>query len=382
MYAATGAASVMTLQIAEKERLLDGISRIGNEIIDITVDDLLNTPLGPNEAIHEARKSCKRLRALIRLVRGQVDEERYQQANFHFRDASRLMSPVRDSNVLVVTLDAVQKNFGVETGLRTFAGIRERLESHHQAQVEALLNEKKVNEIAAALLEDGRCYFDNFALDTDGFGAIRFGIRRAYRRGRSSLERIQRKGGEPEDFHEWRKRVKYLWHQVEFLTPIWPDAMGQNAVILHRLSDYLGDAHDLAVLANWLAENEIYEAHQKDVAVLIPLVLRWMKAFEGTAIPLGCRLFAEDADAFTIRMEQYYETWRRHGALTRGPSFDAVLTGEADGFVKDLDLLSTREAALLMDMPVAALRRAIRQGQMPAKRVGDTWVLHASDLSQ
>jgi CHAD domain-containing protein len=59
-----------------------------------------------------------------------------------------------------------------------------------------------------------------------------------------------------ENFHEWRKRVKYYRYQLKLLRDFWKpvmEALRREAV---KLSDDLGDDHDLAVLVEYLGENE------------------------------------------------------------------------------------------------------------------------------
>ncbi|HEU4653847.1 MAG TPA: CHAD domain-containing protein [Steroidobacteraceae bacterium] len=77
---------------------------------------------------------------------------------------------------------------------------------------------------------------------------IRFGTALILARSQSASHRTARKHRSTECMHEWRKRTKYLWHQVQLLAPPSSKEMHQYADGVHRLSDYLGDDHDLAVL--------------------------------------------------------------------------------------------------------------------------------------
>jgi CHAD domain-containing protein len=47
------------------------------------------------EAVHDVRTRCKKLRGLIRLVRPAMKDVEYRSANTAFRDAARLLSPIR-----------------------------------------------------------------------------------------------------------------------------------------------------------------------------------------------------------------------------------------------------------------------------------------------
>ena len=91
-------------------------------------------------------------------------------------------------------------------------------------------------------------------LERKDYGPLIAGLRRTYRDGRSAAKKARKKH-DTEALHEWRKRVKDLWHQCQVLTPLWPKRMKAMADAAHDLSDLLGEDHDLAVLAQTAREH-------------------------------------------------------------------------------------------------------------------------------
>ncbi|MEA2297262.1 MAG: hypothetical protein QOF77_198, partial [Solirubrobacteraceae bacterium] len=59
----------------------------------------------PVDAVHEARKSIKKTRALLRLVRPGLPKRVYRSENRTLRDAARLISGARDADVMVETVE-------------------------------------------------------------------------------------------------------------------------------------------------------------------------------------------------------------------------------------------------------------------------------------
>ena len=53
---------------------------------------------------------------------------------------------------------------------------------------------------------------------------------------------------DPHVFHDWRKRVKYLWHHLEILYPMAPWRFDVAIREVRKIASYIGDAHDLDVL--------------------------------------------------------------------------------------------------------------------------------------
>lgn len=83
------------------------------------------------------------------------------------------------------------------------------------------------------------------------FRALRGGLKRTYRRGRTGRKRAFA-APTTERLHEWRKRVKYHWYHVRLLQNVWPEPMKVRRRELKVLADLLGDDHDLAVLRQLL----------------------------------------------------------------------------------------------------------------------------------
>src|SRR5919205_78895 len=89
----------------ESELLCDGIRRIARGRIDHAIDELRGrTDSTPVQAVHEARKDMKKLRALLRLVRGELGGKTFARENACFRDATRELAGARDSDVMLETL--------------------------------------------------------------------------------------------------------------------------------------------------------------------------------------------------------------------------------------------------------------------------------------
>ena len=75
------------------------------------------------------------------------------------------------------------------------------------------------------------------------------GLERAYRRGRKRMHEAE-EDPTTERLHEWRKRAKDHWYHVRLVRDAWPQELEARADEVHRLTDLLGDDHDLAVLAD------------------------------------------------------------------------------------------------------------------------------------
>ena len=87
--------------------------RVARGRIDHALDELRGkSDSTREEAVHEARKDMKKLRALLRLVRGELGDRVYAAENACFRDTARELSGVRDADVMLATLGDLEERYG------------------------------------------------------------------------------------------------------------------------------------------------------------------------------------------------------------------------------------------------------------------------------
>ena len=141
-------------------------------------------------------------------------------------------------------------------------------------------------------------------LDFDG---VRPGLQRVYRRGRRAMS-LAYDDPTPEHFHEWRKRVKYLWHHLELLEPAWPRVLEALADQTHDLSDLLGDEHDRTVLGERIRERPDLVADQDVLRTLTATLDMQREQLRAAARPLGARVYAESPGRFTARIARYWRS--------------------------------------------------------------------------
>ena len=80
----------------------EGLQRIAGEQIGKALAEIDDDKLDRQAAVHQARKRCKKIRGLIRLVRSGFAD--YAVENAIFRDAARTLSFMRDTEAALETL--------------------------------------------------------------------------------------------------------------------------------------------------------------------------------------------------------------------------------------------------------------------------------------
>ena len=278
------------------------IARVARGRIDHALDELRGkSDSTPEEAVHEARKDMKKLRALLRLVRGELGTDTFDRENGCFRDAARELAGTRDSDVMLDTLASLELPSGLGWELRKLVQAQLAGDGTHDRDVAA--------SRAVAILTEARTRVDEWPLAHDSFEAVAKGLERTYRRGRRAF-RAAHEEPSAEALHEWRKRVKDLWYEHTLLRELWPPVMAAAGDEAHELSDRLGDDHDLVVLAAWV------RGHLDPDPDFSEAVIRKRAELQRDAFALGERLYAEKPSAYTRRIEGL---WNASEARVRAP---------------------------------------------------------------
>jgi CHAD domain-containing protein len=292
-----------------KESPTKGIRRIALGRAQKAAEELNAARNGSDFAtsVHAARKDLKKLRGVLRLVRGELGEKIYRPENQRYRDAGRRLARSRDAEVKTETLSALRERFDEELPPDLADAWLAALERERDEIVESVSNGDAESLIAETLatIEAGQGKISTWPLENNSWELVEAGLLRSYRRGRRAMKRT-RSDPVAENVHEWRKRTKDLWYQLRILRNAWPPVISETAEQAHELADLLGDHHDLAVLAEDLTARKI--AGDRDPAK--DLIDRRQSELLKCAFEVGERLFAEKPKAFGSRFESYWLAWR------------------------------------------------------------------------
>jgi len=219
----------------------EGCRRISVEQID-RAQGILRGNGGEAAAVHETRKSLKRLRALLRLIRPAIGEETFKAENRELRDIGLSLSGARDRHVLGETLDKLLSASNLSP--KSAEALRKRLgpvDGHGTPLAMDAAHER---------LEAARERLGALPIEGSDFDIVGRGLERSYRRARRAFAEAYRCPGD-EAFHEWRKGAQAHWRQMLLLSRAWPDYLGARAAEARTLSQILGDDHDLALLVTF-----------------------------------------------------------------------------------------------------------------------------------
>jgi len=240
------------------KRLMQSI----NEDISLA---LLHACRVPETGVHEARKSCKEMRALLRLIRPQIGKTEYSRRQEHYKTISGKLSGSRDAIVRVNTWRGI---------IKENAALQEQ---RYDAIDRFLSEQQKLNPLEAK----GREFFMELALEVEAqstapqewdlpksLSKFMPNLKHLYQKARDA-EKKANSSGDIEAFHQFRKRSKDLFYCLRALRPMFSKSLKSKVDGLEVMTELQGSANDQAVLLEYLTDHrhEIgLKAEQWDLA--------------------------------------------------------------------------------------------------------------------
>ena len=193
----------------------------------------------PVESVHDFRKSIRRARSVVALLRPALGRTAADGLVEELRRAFRDTNNLRDSDVLTTTLASLSDEdpeLFVEA-----AEIAARLGTAPADSPDQVLKDAIpiLRRLPAALEVTLPRQYSTPDLET--------GLERSYRRTQRAWIAARQSGADA-DFHSWRKRVKELRYQLELLASTGSRTLKSREKPLGDLARELGEVTDLAVL--------------------------------------------------------------------------------------------------------------------------------------
>jgi CHAD domain-containing protein len=289
------------------EPLGPAIGRIKHELLDAIVAALEQREPNPDENVHDARQQLKKLRGLLRLVRGGIEPAAYARDNACFRDVGRSLAEAREAAAAMECVDTLLTHYDEQIPRREFAPI-ERALGALRAETVARVGESSVYTRAIEELRAAGTPEREWPLGGEGFELIERGLAAIYRGARRAYERAARDPSS-ENFHELRKLSKYHLHHVRLLEAVFPIELRARRKALDELNDGLGHLHDLDVLRALLDREKLEGAPLLQRLAFTALVDRRRAEVALDAEREAARLYAEKPGALVKRLRRYYELW-------------------------------------------------------------------------
>jgi len=227
------------------------LRRLMRSINDDIALALLHACGDPDVGVHEARKGCKEIRAILRLVKPHMDKAEFADRQSFYKELSAKLSGNRDALIRQKTWQDLVSEAPVLVGKPS----------------ETVANFLASQEALNPLNEKGRDFFLDLALEVEkestapkkwdlpkSLSDMVPNVKKIYQKARKA-EKNAKESDDIEHFHEFRKRSKDLFYCLRVLRPMFGKGLKSMVADLENLTEVQGLANDHAVLLDYLTEH-------------------------------------------------------------------------------------------------------------------------------
>jgi CHAD domain-containing protein len=268
------------------------LRRIAGKQIAAAIDLLKDQPKGAHEAVHDARKRLKRVRALYRLIKSHA-KGFFDRENQRLADTADELASLRDVAAVVEAAHYLQSKVVRKAEHQSLQRITRTLEAERDRLYGD--TEKMEATIAAAVsaLEDARDACSHLKLPSERkheAACLASGWKKIDSKARQVLETCV-ETTESVPFHELRKRSQDRWLQATLLHDLWPAALSAIRNEAKALIDLLGHEHDMAVLSGKIAATADFRNSDEDKEVALLAIVRERQALQRASRDAAGQLF-------------------------------------------------------------------------------------------
>ena len=259
--------------------------------------------ISPNVAVHEMRKTFKRLRALLKFYI-EFPEEFSPDFSLQIKYFGRSLTIMRETYVNVQIFDRITSSGNLEAE-RKIKAAREKLTEKNRGVIEQGLFAaegyltihnfvKKMNE----QMEDVtvpipsqqqfvRQLVDSYIKSYQTWNFLNI-------------------HSDPENMHELRKKMKQLYYQFDFIRYASPRFFKLKTYHLNNITEHLGEDHDLFVFLNELLENR-YDFTDNELEILENQVQHLREVNRIKLFPKLKQFFNDSPEVFNQKLKTNFK---------------------------------------------------------------------------
>ncbi len=281
----------MAYRFRKSESLPHAVRRVYTEEIEWAVGQLTRSK-DREKAVHEARKSLKKIRGLLGLIAEPLGRRLYKTEDRYFRNVGQQLSQLRDDAVMLETFDGLAARHP-ELDPVALVNIRcNLLRCRGEAAAEKQVSAEVSQALAAARAKAGAWPLDNLQ-----FPALLPDLTAVYRAGRKAHKNAL-KEQTAESFHDFRKQVKKHWYHLRLFEGDLNSEMKKRVKELRTLETVLGDEHNLAVLRQRIAADVETSGDRQQIRAFLAVLEEEGNELRERAMKSGEQLYSVKPRAY------------------------------------------------------------------------------------
>lgn len=259
--------------MVQSERIIHP-SVLTGRFVSLLVDDLdreLEQAIKNRDThVHRIRVDIKKLRAWIRLVQDSPCSLDLKKTDLYLKNTAKIFSYHRDAEIIPETVSWLKKKLEKsETG-----DDLDKISRHIKYKKTSLILPDEQSEVINKKLFSE---LKQKSIKVNIEYIIEHGLKATYKKALREGKKAYSSQGSLNDLHRFRKWVKYLCYQIEFIQASYPDYYQDEQKLLDKLGKQLGRIHDLDILCRKVNEVKEKKALYVEAYNAIGLIKKHMK---------------------------------------------------------------------------------------------------------
>ena len=289
--------------ITNNEEISVAAHRVLSEQYNLIIDACSNQD-SPHESIHDTRKSYKRIRAVLRLIKPDISAEVYDREKRLLRELSGKFANARNLHVFAEEFDTIMKAGILKLPATTENEIKSFFKEREEETLKILLD-LNLFEVVGKKNEEARDRVAAVDFSSLGPHTIYKGVSNVFAWGQKQMIHSQQFPTD-DNLHEMRKRMKALMYLVRLIKDVSPDFFNGYYKGLKSASLALGEDHNMAEMLNYIDTigDEILPEEEKKR--IHEYITSQRQQIQVDVWPLIAKLYTGQADEFSKRIKAYW----------------------------------------------------------------------------
>jgi len=303
----------MAFQLHSDESVSKGFRRLARKELKIAREAVAKAQPPPDEAIHEARKSVKKVRAILQLVDND-DGTGLDRCRKRLRSVNHTLSELRDAEVMIETLADLRKKHPHLFSEHTYARVHRDLSARKRGAQRSAERGSAWSDVVRQLRRVRRSA-KGWRPTHGGADALVRGIQAVHRQGCKAMTRALNRQ-RADDFHAWRKEIKALWYALRLVEQS-DSKLRRDIRALHQAETWLGDEHNIVVLCDQISRDATICRDSIDRDRFQLVADREQCRLREKVVARVRRLYERRSGAYARDVERMWKDWCRQSSRSR-----------------------------------------------------------------
>jgi CHAD domain-containing protein len=259
--------------------------------------------ISPNVAVHEMRKTFKRLRALLKFY-NDFPVEFPPDYSTQIKYFGRSLTVMRES---FVNLQLFEKITAGNTLIpeRKMKNARERLSDRNKEIIEKGFLKSEAYLPMQRFASNLQMQMEQIAVSipavTQFTGQLKYSYSQSY-----EIYLKLKQDSESGEIHDLRKKLKQLYYQFDFIRYVHPRFFRLKTYHLNNITEQLGEDHDLFIFINELIESR-YDFSENEIEILENQVMHLREINRIKMFPRLKQFFSDHPEVFNSKLEDIFK---------------------------------------------------------------------------